>query len=371
MSNWKDQQIIIVGGGIGGLAAALALSRKGIASQVIEQAAEFKEIGAGIQLGPNVFWMFEVLGLVAPISALAVFPNNLIMMDSVTGEEVTRIPLGDAFRKKFHHPYALIHRADLHKVLLEACHASDLIRLDASQKVVKVEETETASSVQTESGKEYRGAALIGADGLWSTIREIVVGDGKPKVAGHITYRAVLPTSDMPEKFRWRDMVLWAGEKVHLVHYPLRTGELFNLVAVFHSDRYEEGWDSLRRSRRTARAFCENLRAGAHAAQQDRELAHVGLVRPAADQGVEQRPHHAARRCRPSDAAISGAGRQHVDRGRGVPCRQGRRAANGDYPAAFRAYQQAVICAPAACRSWRGSMASSFTPPAWRRNCAT
>ena len=118
MNDWKAQQVLIVGGGIGGLAAALALARKGIASQVIEQAPEFKEIGAGIQLGPNVFWMFEALGLIEPISALAVFPNNLIMMDSVTGQEVTRIPLGDAFRKKFHHPYALIHRADLHKVLL-------------------------------------------------------------------------------------------------------------------------------------------------------------------------------------------------------------------------------------------------------------
>ena len=132
MNDWKAQQVLIVGGGIGGLAAALALSRKGIPSQLIEQATEFKEIGAGIQLGPNVFWMFEALGLIESISALAVFPNNLIMMDSVTGQEVTRIPLGDTFRKKFHHPYALIHRADLHKVLLEACQKSDLIRLDAS-----------------------------------------------------------------------------------------------------------------------------------------------------------------------------------------------------------------------------------------------
>jgi len=244
MSDWQDRDVIIVGGGIGGLAAALALARAGIAAQVIEQAAEFKEIGAGIQLAPNVFWMFEALGLVAPISALAVFPNNMIMMDSITGEEVTRMPLGEAFRKKFKHPYALIHRADLHKVLLEACGKSDRIRLDASQKVTAVEETADGVTVKTESGKTYRGAALIGADGLWSSIRQIVVGDGKPKPAGHITYRAVLPTSEMPEKFRWRDMVVWAGDKVHLVHYPLRTGELFNLVAVFHSDRYEEGWDS-------------------------------------------------------------------------------------------------------------------------------
>ena len=244
MTNWKDEQVLIVGGGIGGLAAALALARKGIPSQVIEQAPEFKEIGAGIQLGPNVFWMFAALGLTEKVSALAVFPNNLIMMDSVTGEEVTRIPLGEPFRKRFRQPYALIHRADLHKVLLDSCRASSLIKLDAAEKIVKVEEIKDGIVAHAESGKEYRGAALIGADGLWSTIRQMVVGDGKPNVAGHITYRAVLPTSDMPEKFRWRDMVLWAGEKVHLVHYPLRTGELFNLVAVFHSNRYEEGWDS-------------------------------------------------------------------------------------------------------------------------------
>src|SRR5215470_14286608 len=193
MTSWKDQQVLIVGGGIGGLTAALALARQGIPAQVIEQAATFKEIGAGIQLGPNVFRMFERLGLIAPISALAVFPENLVMLDSITGEEVTRIPLGDAFRKKFHHPYALIHRADLHNVLLEACRKSNLIKLDAAQKIAGVEEIDGGVKAKTANGKDYRGAALIGADGLWSTIRQIVVGDGRPKPAGHITYRAVLP----------------------------------------------------------------------------------------------------------------------------------------------------------------------------------
>jgi 3-hydroxybenzoate 6-monooxygenase len=241
---WKNEQVLIVGGGIGGLTAALALERQGIPSQVIEQAAEFKEIGAGIQIGPNAFWMLEHLGLVAPISALAVFPNNLIMRDSMTGEEITRISLGDAFRKRFHHPYALIHRADLLNVLLDACRKSKLIRLDASQKVTDVAENGNGITVKTASGNIYRGAALIGADGLWSTIRQIVVGDGKPKPAGHITYRAVLPRSEVPEEYRWQDMAFWAGEKVHLVLYPLRTGDLYNLVAVFHSNRYEEGWDS-------------------------------------------------------------------------------------------------------------------------------
>ena len=244
MANWKDEQVLIVGGGIGGLTAALALARQGIRSQVIEQAAAFKEIGAGIQLGPNVFPMFERLGLIEPISALAVFPENLVMLDSITGEEVTRIPLGDAFRRKFHYPYALIHRADLHNVLLEHCRKSNLIRLDAAQKIVDLAETSGVITAKTANGKDYRCAALIGADGLWSTIREFVVGDGKPKPAGHIAYRAVLPTMEIPEQYRWRNMTLWAGEKVHFVLYPLRTGELYNLVAVFHSNRYEEGWDS-------------------------------------------------------------------------------------------------------------------------------
>jgi 3-hydroxybenzoate 6-monooxygenase len=244
MTSWKGQQVLIVGGGIGGLTAALALAGQGIPSQVIEQAAAFKEIGAGIQLGPNVFRMFERLGLIEPISALAVFPKNLIMFDSITGEEVTRISLGDAFRKKFHYPYALIHRADLHNVLLEQCRKSNLIKLDAGQKIVDLDEANGGVNAKTANGKAYRGAALIGADGLWSTIREFVVGDGKPKPAGHITYRAVLPTSEVPEQYRWWNMGFWAGEKVHFVLYPLRTGELYNLVAVFHSNRYEEGWDS-------------------------------------------------------------------------------------------------------------------------------
>jgi 2-polyprenyl-6-methoxyphenol hydroxylase-like FAD-dependent oxidoreductase len=244
LNKTTQRPVLIVGGGIGGLAAALALSHKGLAVRVIEQAPEFKEIGAGIQLGPNVFRMFEVLGLTDAISALAVFPEHLIMLDSISGREVTRIPLLGDFRKKFKHPYALIYRPDLLNVLLEACRKVDLIRLETSQKVVAVDERKDGVTVRTESGRTYSGAALIGADGLWSTIRRIVVGDGKPAVAGHITYRAVLPTTEVPEYLRRWSMTFWAGEKVHFVIYPLRGGELYNLVAVFHSSRYEEGWDS-------------------------------------------------------------------------------------------------------------------------------
>jgi 3-hydroxybenzoate 6-monooxygenase len=236
--------VLVVGGGIGGLAAALALARKGLAVELLEQADEFKEVGAGIQLGPNVFRMFEVLGLTDAVRQFAVFPENLIMLDAISGEEVTRIPLGEGFRSKFKHPYALIYRPDLLNVLLDACRKVDLIRLHTSQKIIGVEETRDGVIARTQDGRSYAGAALIGADGLWSTIRQIVVGDGKPQVAGHITYRAVLPTTEVPEPLRRWSMTFWAGEKVHFVIYPLRGGELYNLVAVFHSSRYEEGWDS-------------------------------------------------------------------------------------------------------------------------------
>jgi len=236
--------VVVVGGGIGGLAAALALARKGLRVQLLEQADAFSEVGAGIQLGPNVFRMFEVLGLTEAVSQFAVFPENLIMLDAISGDEVTRIPLGAGFRAKFTYPYALIYRPDLLNVLLEACRKVDLIQLDTAQKVVGVDEQSDGVTVRTQGGRSYAGSALIGADGLWSTIRQIVVGDGKPQVAGHVTYRAVLPTTEVPEPLRRWSMTFWAGEKVHLVIYPLRGGELYNLVAVFHSNRYEEGWDS-------------------------------------------------------------------------------------------------------------------------------
>src|SRR5215471_217223 len=236
--------VLIVGGGIGGLAAALALSRKGIPIQVLERAPDFKEIGAGIQLGPNVFRMFEVLGLTEAVFHWSVFPEGLLMRDSITGEIVVEMTIDKRFHDKYHAPYGVIHRADLLNLILDACKKSNLIKLATSNKVVDIEDDGGIVTARTESGEIYKGAAMVGCDGLWSTVREKIVGDGKPNVCGHIAYRAVLPISEWPKDYRIPKMVVWCGEKTHLVHYPLRRGELFNLVAVFHSDRYEEGWDS-------------------------------------------------------------------------------------------------------------------------------
>lgn len=236
--------ILIAGGGIGGLAAAYALARKGFAVRLLEQASEFREVGAGIQLGPNIFRALEALGLSEAVLADAWQPGAQEMRCALSGELVARIPLGQAFRARFGQPYAVTHRADIHGVFLHACQSSNLISLETRRRVAGVVDKGDHVSVMLASGDEISGQALIGCDGVWSNVRAAIVGDGAPRVSGHIAYRAVLKRADVPEDL-WRpDVVLWAGPRTHLVHYPLRRGELYNLVAVFHSDRYVEGWNT-------------------------------------------------------------------------------------------------------------------------------
>jgi len=237
--------LLVLGGGIGGLAAALAFARKGVAVRVFEQGAEFREIGAGIQLGPNVYRMFEALGLTGAIEGYSVHPDNLVMMDAITGEEVIRIPVGSpVFTERFGgYPYGVIHRGDLHQVLLQACRAEKNVELNVLKQGEHCEDLGDRVVLHLEGGRREEGSALVGADGLWSRVRAQMLGDGRPRVSGHIAYRAVLQRAEVPDDLWQNNVVLWAGPKTHLVHYPLRRGELYNLVAVFHSDRYEEGWD--------------------------------------------------------------------------------------------------------------------------------
>ena len=257
-----ELSIVISGGGIGGLAAALVLAQDGYAVTVLEQATSFGEIGAGIQLGPNIFKMFDYLGLTDAINQVAFFPTGLALNDVRTGEKVVRVPLadkalGDVARATYGFPYGVIYRADLHQVFLDACRAQPQVTLRTQAKVAAFTQSPGAVRVTLASGEAVEGSALIGADGMWSQIREAVVGDGKPRVSGHIAYRAVLKRAEVPEHLWSDDVVLWGGEKTHLVHYPLRRGELFNLVAVFHSTKYDEGWNSFGDTAELTERFAE------------------------------------------------------------------------------------------------------------------
>ena len=235
---------LISGGGVGGLVAAYALARQGFPVRVFEQSPEFREVGAGIQLGPNIFRVLDKIGLKQAVLDDAHRPPAQEMRDAVTGKLVTRIPLGAEFLERFGQPYAVTHRADIHGTFLRACQSSNLIALETSRRVDAYEDHGEGVSVTLENGERAQGRALIACDGMWSKIRERIVGDGRPRVSGHIAYRGVLKRSEVPEDL-WRpDVVLWAGPRCHFVHYPLRRGELYNLVAVFHSDHYEEGWNA-------------------------------------------------------------------------------------------------------------------------------
>lgn len=231
--------IIIAGGGIGGLAAALGLARKGYRSIVLEKAPQLGEIGAGIQLGPNAFHAFDYLGVGDMARRMAVYIDSLRFMDAMTGEEVTRIPLDDTFRTRFGNPYAVVHRGELFGVFLRACQENPLIELRTGSEVKTYDQDGSSVTAFLANGEAVVGRALIGADGLWSNIRRKLVGDGAPRVSGHTTYRSVIPIEDMPEDLRWNAATLWAGPKCHIVHYPLSGWKTFNLVVTYHNDAAE------------------------------------------------------------------------------------------------------------------------------------
>lgn len=235
----KQLPIIIAGGGIGGLAAALGLARKGYRSIVLEKAPQLGEIGAGIQLGPNAFHAFDYLGVGDMARRMAVYIDSLRFMDAMTGEEVTRIPLDDTFRTRFGNPYAVVHRGELFGVFLRACQENPLIELCVGSEVKTYDQDGSSVTAFLANGETVVGRALIGADGLWSNIRRKLVGDGAPRVSGHTTYRSVIPIEEMPEDLRWNAATLWAGPKCHIVHYPLSGWKTFNLVVTYHNDAAE------------------------------------------------------------------------------------------------------------------------------------
>ena len=253
--------VLVAGGGIGGLAAALALTRCGFSVKVLEQAPQLGEVGAGIQLGPNAFAAFDALGIGDKARSRAVYTDEMVMHDALDETLVGRIPTGEAFRQRFGNPYAVIHRADVHLSLLEGAQASDRIEVLTGTTVQRIAQDEHGVTVHDTRGGMHRGSALIGADGVKSAVRHQYVGD-EARVSGHVVYRAVIDRRDFPADLQWNAASIWVGPNCHLVHYPLRGGEQYNVVVTFHS-RNQEEWSVREGSREEVQSYFEGICAKA------------------------------------------------------------------------------------------------------------
>lgn len=253
----KDLPVLVAGGGIGGLAAALALVRRGFKVKVFEQAPEIGEIGAGIQLGPNAFHAFDALGVGEKARGRAVYTDYMVMHDAIDEYQVGKIPTDENFRKRFGNPYAVIHRVDVHLSLLEGAQETGQVEFQTSTRIERVEQDADSVTIYDQHGNAYKGQALIGADGVKSVVRQQYVGD-PARVTGHVVYRAVVDKKDFPVDLQWNAASIWVGPNCHLVHYPLRGGEQYNVVVTFHS-RDKEEWGVREGSKEEVQSYFQGI----------------------------------------------------------------------------------------------------------------
>lgn len=231
---------LIVGGGIGGLATALAVASTGRPVHLIEQAAEFTEIGAGLQIGANATRVMSRLGILGDAEAVAVLPEQAVMRDATTGDKLTGLTLGATYRRRYGFPYLVMHRSDLLQILLDACVAEPLISLENNRHVVDCQLADDGAAVTCEDGEIYRADLVIGADGLRSRLRRLFADD-EPVCSGYVAYRGTMPVEAVETGVEGTDVVLWIGPQLHLMQYPVRAGALYNQVAVFYSKSFAEG----------------------------------------------------------------------------------------------------------------------------------
>jgi salicylate hydroxylase len=253
----QELPVLVAGGGIGGLAAALALVRQGFAVTVLEQAAEIGEIGAGIQLGPNAFHAFDALGVGDKTRNRSVFTDYMVMHDAIDEYQVGRIPTDENFRKRFGNPYAVIHRQDIHTSLLEGAQETGKVEFHTSCRVESIEQNADSVTVTCGNGRTFTGQALIGADGVRSVVRSQYVND-PPRVTGHVVYRSVVDAKEFPENLKWNAASIWVGPNCHLVHYPLRGGKEYNVVVTFHS-RGQEEWGVTEGSKEEVQSYFQEI----------------------------------------------------------------------------------------------------------------
>jgi salicylate hydroxylase len=230
------RKVLIAGGGIGGLSAALACARAGAQVALFERSAEFSEFGAGIQLSPNVVKVLYGWGLQDALHEVVAFPDRLQVRSAITGAELGLMRLGDDIASRYGAPYLSIHRADLHALLLAAVRQQGGVGLNLCSTVTGFEQTDTDVALQLAHDEVVHGDLLVAADGGWSSIRQQLLADGTPQPTGHLAYRALISQARLPSHLRTTQVTAWLGPKMHVVQYPVRGGDWLNLVAIVQGE---------------------------------------------------------------------------------------------------------------------------------------
>jgi salicylate hydroxylase len=242
MTRHEHKQVLIAGGGIGGMAAALACAQHDLPVQLLERAAQFAEVGAGIQIGPNVTRILEAWGLGAALTQVAAFPKQLQARDAQTGQVLGTLPLGERAQALYGAPYATLHRADLHGLLHRAAQGMG-VDIRMGQTLVDWRETQDGVEARTDCGQAMEASALMGADGVWSAVRQQLLDDEPPRFTGHLAYRALVLQAELPAHLRSDQVTVWMGPRLHVVHYPVRSGQWLNVVAIVHGAQPNQAQD--------------------------------------------------------------------------------------------------------------------------------
>lgn len=339
----QQHPVVVVGGGIGGVAMALALGRQGHRVQLLEQADQIGAIGYGVQMGPNVMPMLDELGVGAEVRAAAYFPKDIMLYDYLTGQTLSHIPLQTTeFAQRYQsQPYIAIHRVDMHELLLKACEKYPHISLNQSTTVTGYTQTGDVVSLHTAQGDTIQAAAVVACDGLRSRLRAQMRPDDLPRESGYVAHRSLIPMDQAPAQVQQRQTVtMWAGPGLHVIYYPLRQASLLNIVLVVQlpahvSSTQDQGYMD----------YLQHLLAQAQPEpQQVAKLVHLDRRWAIADR-EPMRHWHDGRVCLLGDAAhatlqslAQGAGMAIED----VVCLSGLMAQHGtDVSSAFKDFERA------------------------------
>lgn len=263
MNTQSGPDVLVVGGGIGGLSSAFALVRQGLRVRVLERAKEFGEVGAGLQIAPNCTRILAEYGLLEEAKSLGVLPENMVMRDALDSRELTRLDLRD-LERRYGFPYMVIHRSDLHGIFLRACERAG-VELLTDRAVVGYGNTADGARVRLEDGRAESAPLVVAADGLHSAARRLLIGDDVVS-SNYVAYRAAVPIEQARENvIAEKDVTVYIGPRCHFVQYALRGGDMFNQVAVFESPKALAGqadWGTPDELDAAFEATCDTVRKG-------------------------------------------------------------------------------------------------------------